>query len=202
MLSICIGVGLSAACGFRIFMPLFIMSLASLSGHLGLSPGFEWIGTPTALAAFGAATFIEISAYYVPWVDNLLDTIALPAATIAGTIAMASSVSDMSPFLQWTLAVIAGGGIAGTVQAITGLTRAASTLTTGGLGNPVLSTIEAVGAVAVSVLAITLPVITVIAVFGIIYFALKKVLRKSSKRKHFATRHESKQASSPVYPAG
>ncbi len=177
LLSICIGVGLSAACGFRVFMPLLIMSIASLSGHLTLSPGFEWIGTYPALVAFGVATFIEISAYYIPWVDNLLDTVAVPAAIIAGTIVMASSVSEMSPFLKWALALIVGGGVAGTVQSFTSITRVASTATTGGLGNPVVSTLEAGGSIVMSILAIALPVLAGIAVLGVIYLASKKVFR-------------------------
>ena len=108
-----------------------------------------------ALAAFSIATLFEVAAYYIPWVDNLLDTIAVPAATVAGTIVMASAVSEMSPFLKWGLAVIVGGGVAGTIQGFTSITRIASTATTGGLGNPVVSTVEAGGSVVMSILAIT-----------------------------------------------
>src|SRR5881394_829642 len=111
-LSSLVGIGLSAACGFRVFVPLLVVSIASYSGHLHLAPGFEWMGSTAALIAFATATALEIAGYYVPWVDNLLDTIASPAAVIAGTIATASVVADMSPFLKWTLAAIAGGGIA------------------------------------------------------------------------------------------
>src|SRR5216683_7976823 len=108
LLSICVGIGLSAACGFRLFVPLLVMSIASLSGHLTLSHGFEWIGSYPALMAFAVATFVEVAGYYVPWVDNLLDTIATPAAIVAGTLMTASLVTDLSPFLKWTLAIIAG----------------------------------------------------------------------------------------------
>ena len=111
-------------------MPLLVMSIASLSGHLTLAPGFEWIGTYPALGTFMVASLLEISAYYVPWLDNLLDTIAVPTATIAGTVAMASAVSEMSPLLRWALAVVVGGGVAGTIQSVTSLTRIASTATT------------------------------------------------------------------------
>ena len=110
------------------------------------------------------ATIFEVAAYYIPWVDNLLDTIAIPAATIAGTIVMASAVSDVSPFMKWALAVIVGGGVAGTIQGFTSITRIASTATTGGVGNPVVSTVEAGGSIVMSILAIALPVVAVIAV--------------------------------------
>ena len=112
-LSLCVGIGLSAACGFRIFVPLLAMSIAANSGHLKLVPSFEWVGSDTALITFAVATVLEIAAYYIPWLDNLLDTIATPAAVVAGTIVTASMVGGMSPFLKWTLAVIAGGGAGG-----------------------------------------------------------------------------------------
>src|SRR6266704_2988656 len=110
LLSICVGIGLSAACGFRIFVPLLLMSVASLTGHLTLAHGFEWVGSYPALVTFAVATSVEIAGYYVPWVDNVLDAIATPAAIVTGSLVTASLVTDLSPFLKWTLAIIAGGG--------------------------------------------------------------------------------------------
>ena len=178
LLGIFLGISLSVACGFRVFVPLLVMSISSVSGHLTLAPGFEWIGSYPALVAFAIATGCEITAYYVPWLDNLLDTIATPAAVIAGIIVMASCISGMSPLLRWTLAVVAGGGAAAVVQGITIITRGVSTATTGGLGNPVVSTAEAVGAIAISVLAIVVPVVVGIVVIALLIFAAKKVLGK------------------------
>src|SRR6478672_10642799 len=130
LLSICIGIGLSAACGFRVFVPMLVMSIAANSGHLHLSPAFAWIGSPAALVAFGLATALEIGAYYVPWLDHFLDTLATPAAIVAGTIITASMVTGVSPFLKWTLAVIAGGGMAAAVQGTTVLARGLSLVST------------------------------------------------------------------------
>src|SRR5580765_6236286 len=93
--SIFLGIGLSAACGFRVFVPMLVMSVASLSGHLTLAPGFQWIATYPALITFSVATAVEIAGYYIPWLDHLLDTMATPAAVIAGTIITASMVSGM-----------------------------------------------------------------------------------------------------------
>lgn len=181
--SLCIGIGLAAACGFRVFVPLLIMSFASLSGHLALSPGFEWIGTYPALSAFLVATGLEVAGYYIPWIDNLLDAVATPAAVTAGTIVMASAVSQMSPLLQWSLAVVAGGGAAGAVQVVTSGLRAASSVTTGGLANPVVSTMEMGGSVGLSVLAVSLPVLAGLAVLGGLIFAAQKLFGKLSARK-------------------
>src|SRR4051812_14311053 len=118
-LSICLGVGLSAACGFRVFVPLLGMSLAALAGHLTLAPSFEWIGTWPAFTCFLAATGLKIAAYYIPWLDTLLDAIATPAAIVAGTIITAAVMTDMSPLMRWSLALIAGGGTAGVIQSAT-----------------------------------------------------------------------------------
>jgi hypothetical protein len=178
LLSICLGIGLSAACGFRVFVPLLVMNLASLSGHLTLAPGFQWIGSYPALITFSVATVLEIAGYYIPWVDHLLDTIATPAAVIAGTIVTASMVGGMSPFLKWTLAAIAGGGVAGLVQGTTVVTRGASTLTTGGLGNPMFATIELAGALVTSVLALVAPVLVVGLIAVLLFVFGRKLLRR------------------------
>jgi len=187
LLAVFLGVGLSAACGFRIFFPLFIMSIASISGNLGLSGGFEWIATYPALITFGIATLFEILAYYIPWVDNLLDAIATPAAITAGVIVMAAAVGDMNPLLKWTLAVIVGGGIAGTVQGFTGIVRLASSATTGGLGNPVVSTMEAGGSFILSILAIFLPIVAFIAVLILMLFAIRKVYSRLFRKKQLTS---------------
>lgn len=178
IVSILVGVALAAACGFRVFVPLLAISIASYAGHLSLASGFEWVGTLPALIAFGVATVVEIAGYYIPWVDHLLDIIATPAAVVAGSIAMASSVVGMSPFLQWTLAIIAGGGIAGLVQAFTGVTRISSSVSTGGLGNPVVSTAEAGGAVTLSVLAILVPFVAAVLVAVVLVVSIRILYKK------------------------
>jgi len=177
LLSICIGIGLSAACGFRVFVPPLVMSIASLFGHLTLSPSFEWMGSYPALVVFAVATAIEIAAYYIPWVDNLLDTIATPMAIAAGTFVTASVIPEGDPMLQWTVALIAGGGAAGTIQAFTGIGRLASTMMTGGLGNPLISTIESGGSIILSGLAIAVPVFAVCLVAVLLVFTLSKLGR-------------------------
>jgi hypothetical protein len=179
VLAIMAGIGLSAACGFRVFVPLLVMSIASLSGHLTLAPGFQWIGTYPALITFSVATCVEISGYYIPWVDHLLDTISTPAAIIAGTIITASLVTGMSPFLKWTLAIIAGGGAAGLVQGTTVVARGFSTASTGGLANPLFATIELGGSIVTSVVAVLVPWLVIFVLSAFMLFVCKKMLRKS-----------------------
>lgn len=181
LLSVCLGIGLSAACGFRVFVPLLIANIAALSGHLHLAHGFEWLSSYPALITFSVATCLEIAGYYIPWVDHLLDTLATPAAVVAGTLVSASVVGDMSPFLKWTLAAIAGGGTAGVVQGTTVLIRGASTATTGGLGNPLVATAELGSAVTVSVLSLVAPLLAAIIVVGLLFLLIRKVLRRSRR---------------------
>ena len=177
-LTILMGVGLSAASGFRIFIPFLVISIASLTGNLTLTDSFSWIGTYPALITISVAAIFEIAGYYIPWVDNILDTIASPAAIIAGMILMAAVVSGMSPLLKWTLAIIAGGGVAGTIQVLTGVTRATSSLTTGGLGNPAVSSVESGSSLTLSALAIFIPVIAGIVVTVLIVWAIKFLISR------------------------
>lgn len=178
VLSICVGIGLSAACGFRVFVPLLLTSLAALAGHLTLATHFQWIGTYPALIAFSVATGLEITGYYVPWLDHLLDTVATPAAIVAGTILTASMITDVSPILRWSLAVIAGGGVAGVVQSGTVLTRTISTSSSGGLANPLVSTAELGLALLTSLLAIFVPVLAVAGVAVLIVLIGRKAWKQ------------------------
>jgi hypothetical protein len=181
LLAISLGIGLSAACGFRVFVPLLVMSVASLSGHLALAPGFQWIGTYPALITFSVATVVEIGGYYIPWVDHLLDTMATPAAIVAGTVITAAMVSNTSPMLKWTLAAIAGGGAAALVQGTTVLARGVSTATTGGLGNPFFATIELGGALFTSILALLVPLLAVGLIAVFLFVVGRKVVQKTGR---------------------
>jgi hypothetical protein len=158
-LSIVLGIGLAAATGFRVFLPLLIMSGAAYTGHLPLDNSFAWLATPSALTMLGVAAVTEILAYYVPGVDNLLDALATPAAFIAGTVVSAAVITDLPPMVKWTAAVIAGGGIAGITQGVTAMLRAKSTVLTGGLGNSVIATAELVGSLLVSLLTLAAPLV-------------------------------------------
>jgi hypothetical protein len=152
-----IGIGLSAACGFRIILPFLGLGIAAANGLVRPAPEFAWVATWPALIAFGSAALLEIAAYYVPWMDNLLDSLAGPLAVAAGTVAAAAVVTDLPPFLKWALALIAGGGIAGLVQSGTTLLRGLSTASTGGAGNFLVATVELAAALIATVLSLLLP---------------------------------------------
>ena len=174
-MSIMIGVALSATCGFRVFVPLLAVNIGTRAldadGQplIELAGGFDWLSSDIALVVFLVATLFEIGGYYIPWIDNLLDTIASPASIVAGTVITASFVTGMDPWLQWLLGVIAGGGAAGAVQATTVVARAGSTVTTGGLGNPIVASVETSGAflgAALSIVAVKFAIVVFVLLLG------------------------------------
>jgi Domain of unknown function (DUF4126) len=179
VLSACLGLGLAAACGFRVFVPLLLASLASRAGYLHLGGGFGWMDGTPALVAFSVATALEICAYYVPWLDNLLDSAAAPIAVVAGIAVSASVFTGMDPFLKWSLAVIAGGSLAASTQGVTTLVRGFSTLTTGGLANPIVSTLEAILATVLAVLSILLPVLAFSLALLFVALGIRRLRRRS-----------------------
>ena len=176
-LSIVLGIALAAATGFRVFVPMLVVSAAAYSGHLHLDDSFAWLGTLSALIMLSVAALVEVAAYYVPVVDNLLDVLATPAAFIAGTIVSAAVMTDMPPMVKWTAAVIAGGGVAGLTQGLTGILRAHSTALTGGLGNPVIATAELGGAVLISFLALAAPTLAIVLVALFLFVAIRLARR-------------------------
>ncbi len=173
VISIAAGLGLAAACGFRVFVPLLIAGVAARMGHLPLAAGFAWLGSWPALMGFGAATLLEIGAYYVPWLDYALDTVATPAAVLAGMLASASVLTDLPPLLKWTVTLLGGGGLAGLIQGASVLLRLKSAAFTGGLANPVVSTGELVGATVTALLAVVIPLFCLIAVVAVIVLGFR-----------------------------
>jgi hypothetical protein len=176
-LSIVLGIALAAATGFRIFLPMLIMSVAAYTGHLSLASNFAWLGTPAALIMLSVAAVAEILAYYIPVVDNLLDALATPAAFVAGAVVSAAVMTDVPPMVKWTAAVIAGGGIAGLTQGLTGMLRAHSTVLTGGLGNSVIATAELGGALLITFLALAAPVAAIALVILFMWLTIRLLRR-------------------------
>lgn len=184
VLYILLGIGLAAACGFRVFLPLLVMSIAALAGALRLSAEFSWIGTWPALIVFAVATGTEIAAYYLPWLDHLLDFISTPAAIAAGVIVTASVVTDMSPLVRWPLAAIAGGGVAAIIQLGTVALRRTVTYASAGFAHPLAASVENLGALLLSATSLLLPllagILTILLLTLLVLFAIR---RRSGKQR-------------------
>jgi len=181
LLAVGLGISLAAAAGLRIFLPLLAVALAARAGVLELSPAFDWVATLPALVALGSAAVVEIAAYYLPGVDNLLDLLAGPLALVAGTLLVVAPLWELPPLVKWSVAIIAGGGAAAVTQSLSSLLRVKSTLATGGLGNAVVSTGELGGALLLSALALLLPIAGLILVLVLVVWALRRLWRRANR---------------------
>jgi hypothetical protein len=170
------GVGLAAACGFRVFVPLLVAGLASRFGHMPLAAGTEWIGSTAALIAFATASVLEIGVYYVPWLDHLADIVATPAAIVAGIVAAAAPLVELPPMLKWIVAIVAGGGAATLFQSLSVLLRVKSAALTGGVANPAVSTLELGASAIVAILAVLLPLVAagLVVVLIVVFLRLRR----------------------------
>ena len=183
MLSVCLGIGLAAATGFRVFVPALLAGGAASLGWITPQPGFEWLATASALIALGTAAAIELGAYYIPWLDNALDAVAAPLAVLAGGLVATSFLEVDSELLRWVLGMLAGGASAGGVQAGTTLLRGLSTATTGGLGNGVVATGENAAAVTLSAVSVSFPLVGGVLALAFIVWIGVRVRRWRARRR-------------------
>lgn len=183
IISLFIGIGLATATGFRVFLPLFFVSLASYFNWIPLQDNWQWLGSMQALIALGIAMVFEILSYYIPFVDNIMDSIAIPLSAIAGTLLFSSQFAESNDIIKWGLSIIAGGGTAATVSTALSGIRLASSASTAGVGNPLVSTVENTGATVMSVVAVFVPIIAIIMVIVLMYwlFRFGKRIRQKIK---------------------
>lgn len=174
-----LGVSLSACCGFRVFLPLLLASLASYFNWLpeGISTTIPWLGSLQAVITFSIAALIEIVGYYLPVVDNFLDMIATPLAIAAGTLLTGSFLQIDNEMIKWALGLIVGGGAAGVVQGGTVLTRLLSSKTTLGTGNGLFATGENTMALTGTIFSFIVPVIAgvlALIIIGLMIYFMKR----------------------------
>lgn len=189
-IGIFLGLGLAASCGFRVFVPLLITSIGSLTDYVHLSHGFEWMGSWPAFAIFLTATIAEIGAYYIPWLDNALDTISVPLAAAAGTLLSVSFMTELPPMVQWTLGIIVGGGTAAIVKTAAGATRLGSSASTGGFANFLVATFEHIASFVLSILSFLLPIIMGIIATGIFGYSIYRIALWRKRKREAAAKPE------------
>jgi hypothetical protein len=180
LLSLALGIGLAAAVGLRVFIPLLVVAIAAWFGKVPLAPAFSWLASLPAIVMLAIAATVEVAGYYIPGVDNVLDTIAAPLALVAGTLVVAAPLWDLPPLLKWSAAILAGGGAAGLTHGVTSLLRAKSTVATGGLGNPVLATGELGGSLLISLLALAVPVLALLLIV-LLLVAVYRLVRRLAR---------------------
>ena len=189
-MALCLGISLSAACGFRVFIPPLALSIAFHSGVLQLSPDWQWLGTQNAIITLGIAATIEVLAYFIPWVSNFLDSIEIGLAPLAGMFVTASTLSiagDFDPTFLWIVTVIAGGATAETVELGTSMTRLITSGSTAGIGTPVVSVVEASSSIVMSILAINAPNVAILLVIFLVVDGIRRIMKFTAKRKERRT---------------
>ena len=180
--AVAIGIGLAASAGFRVFVPMLVAAVAAKTGVLPLNESFQWLSSWTAIAILGTATVVEILAYYIPVVDNLLDTVSTPLAIGAGTLLLTSVLPIDSELMRWITGAAVGGGSAAVVQSGSALTRLTSTKLTAGMGNPVVATVENVAATGTSILSLVIPFF-ILALFLLLTILIFTTVRRRLRRK-------------------
>jgi hypothetical protein len=180
LLSVCLGVALAAACGLRVFLPLFALSLATRLGFVTVTGSFAWVSSTAALVTFGIALTLEVAAYYVPWLDNLLDAAAAPLAIGAGVLTSAAVLTDVSPVLRWSVAIVAGGGAAAGMQGLTTIARAFTSFATAGLGNFVVATAEVLLSALLSLIAFLMPLVAAALALGVLIVVGTRLLLRGT----------------------
>ena len=183
VLSVCLGIGLAAATGFRVFVPALLASVAAGLGWISPREGFGWLATTPAMVVLATAAIVELGAYYVPWLDNALDAVATPLAVIAGGLVATSFLEVDSELLRWVLGMLAGGSAAGSVQAGTALLRGLSSATTGGLGNGVVATGENAAALSLSAVALTFPFVGGLVALALVVWIGARLRRRRARRR-------------------
>lgn len=181
-----LGIALAACCGFRVFVPMLMAGLASRFNLFHFADSFSWLSTTPALIGLVAATVLEIGGYYIPIVDNFLDTISAPAATIAGTLMATSVIPIENEWMRWMIGIVAGGGGAGIIASGMGLLRLFSSKTTLGSGNAIVSTGENAAAIGGTIMSFFLPVIMAILFLLLVFWVGRLVWKKFGKKKKLA----------------
>ncbi len=181
LINILLGVSLAATCGFRIFVPLLVMSIAAQAGYLDLGSGFQWIGTTPALLVLAIATAAELLAYFFPFVDNLLISLGAPISVLAGILVSAAVMTDINPMLQWALAIIAGGGAAAATNLVSNGVHHGSTAVSAGTINPLISAVESGLAILTSILSVVAPLLALILIATVVFIIVNRYTKLKRK---------------------
>lgn len=176
------GIGLAAVSGLRAFLPLFVVGAAGRMDWVPLSESFGWLQSTPALIVFGAAVLIELSADKFPIVDHALDAVQSLVKPLAGAFVMATVVADWAPLYVTVLSIVVGGSTAGVVHLAKAKLRLLSTVTTAGIGNPLLSASEDSVALVGSVGSILAPPLLLLGLLLLATGALIYLLTRARRR--------------------
>jgi len=183
ILALLLGLGLSASTGLNTFVPLLLLGAAARFGVAGIELGdkFHWLTSDVALVVLIVASIVEIIADKIPAVDHFLDGVGTFVRPAAGAVAAASVLTGIDPTVAAILGLIVGAPTSFGFHTLKAGTRVASSATTFGCANPVISLLEDIVAFFLSVLAIFAPIIVPIALL-ILFWMLWTIVKKIRRR--------------------
>jgi uncharacterized membrane protein len=179
VLGLLLGLGLSASTGLNTFLPLLLLSAAARFHIAGIELGtkFEWLTSDAAMITLIVACVIELVADKIPAVDHFLDTAGTFVRPVAATLASASVLTGVDPLVAAILGIIIGAPTSLGMHTLKAGTRVASSATTFGCANPVISIIEDVIAFFLSVLSIFVPLLVPLAV-ALLVWGLWRLMKR------------------------
>ena len=175
------GLGLAAAAGLRAFLPPLVLGLLARFDLVTLRGDLDWLASTPALIIFATAVLGEVLADKVPLLDHALDILGMVVKPAAGALVLAAPLVDLGPLPTLLLALAVGGTVAATVHATKSALRLASTGTTGGMGNPVLSLAEDGLSLTGTVLAILAPLLLILLLVVSLLFLRRIVMWMQSR---------------------
>ena len=177
-LKILIGLGLSAASGFRLFVPFAILSIFSISGIYNTTSTPFIFSSDLFLVIFIILSVSEVLLFYNPWIDNMLDLISTPASIFSGIILTYFVLYDMEIYLRLLISVILGGLVSLNVQLLTVKARSSTSIFSKGNGNQIVSTIENISSIFISILVLKFPLAGIFVSAIIIYLIYTFIIKK------------------------
>jgi uncharacterized membrane protein len=178
-LGLLLGLGLSASTGLNTFLPLLLLSAAARFNVAGVELGtkFDWLTSDAAMITLIIACVVELIADKIPAVDHFLDSAGTIVRPVAGAVASASVLTGVDPMVAAVLGIIVGAPTSLGMHTLKAGTRVASSATTFGCANPVISIIEDVIAFALSVLSIFLPIVVPFALAALVWMLWRLMVR-------------------------
>ncbi len=175
------GIGLAAPAGLNAYLPLLLLALADrITDRITLDQPYDFLSSGWGIGVITFLLTVEVVADKIPGIDHVNDLIQSAIRPAAGATVMMASTSDGSS-LNPVVALILGLLTAGSVHAAKATTRPAITVSTGGLGNPLVSLVEDGVALVTSLVAILAPILVVVplvAFFALLLYGYRRFRRR------------------------
>ena len=178
-LPLLLGLGLSASTGLNTFLPLLLLGGAARFNIAGITLGdkFGWLASDAAMISLIVACVVELIADKIPAVDHFLDSAGTVVRPAAGALASASVLTGVDPMVAAVIGLIVGAPTSLGLHTLKAGTRVASSVSTFGCANPVISIIEDVIAFTLSIVAIFAPIFVPIALVLLVW-TLWRVMKR------------------------